>query len=361
MKNIAEDEKYIKRCIELGKMATGNTYPNPLVGSVIVHQGKIIGEGYHRIYGETHAEVNAIESVKDKSLLPLSTLYVNLEPCAHYGNTPPCAERIVKEKIPRVVIGTKDSSNRVSGKGIDILNQGGCEVKIGVLEEQCRALNKRFFTYHEKQRPYIILKWAQTQDGYIDKLRKPDDPIQPNWITNQVSKRLVHKWRVEEQAILIGSKTAIKDNPSLNVREWSGKNPKRYLIDKDFELNDSYKLIHDELETVIFVDEGSEQRRLKKYANDTLSFVKLDFSKDLLNQIVDYFYKEKILSVIIEGGAITLNQFLKEGLWDEARIFIGDKFFYDGIEAPDFPRQTLSYTQEYKNTKLYLLHNDSAK
>ncbi len=357
MKSTLQEEKYMRRCIEIAKLAAGNTYPNPMVGSVIVHQGKIIGEGYHVRYGEAHAEVHAIESVRDKALLKEATLYVNLEPCSHYGNTPPCSSRIVKEQIPRVVIGTLDSSNKVSGKGVEILKSGGCNVKVGMLEEECRYLNRRFFTFHEKKRPYIILKWAQTLDGFIDKVRSPEDPIQPSWITNQVSKRLVHKWRTSEQAILVGSKTAMKDDPSLNVREWSGKDPLRFLIDKDFELNSSYKLIHDEGRTIIFVDKEVKQSRIDKYADYSVEFVRLNFSSNLLKQILDYLYQIEILSIIIEGGAITTNQFIELDLWDEARIFIGDKLFYNGIKAPEFPRKIPGQKLEFKNTKLYLIHN----
>jgi diaminohydroxyphosphoribosylaminopyrimidine deaminase/5-amino-6-(5-phosphoribosylamino)uracil reductase len=359
MKSITHDEKYMRRCLELAMLAMGNTYPNPVVGSVIVHNDRIIGEGYHIKYGEAHAEVNAIESVKDKSLLKDSTLYVNLEPCAHYGKTPPCSNRIVEEGICRVVIGTADTSNKVSGKGVDILQKGGCDVTMGVLEEECRELNKRFFTFHEKKRPYIVLKWAQTLDGYIDKDRKPDDPIQPSWITNQVSKRLVHRWRTQEQAILVGSRTAMKDDPSLNVREWKGKNPLRFLVDKDFELNSSYKLIHDQEQTIVFVDENVVQDRLDKYANYPVKFVRLDFSDNLLSQMMSYFHQKEILSIIIEGGAITTNQFLKENLWDEARIFIGDKFFKSGIKAPGMPQKNPVEKLEIKNTKLYLIQNST--
>ncbi len=357
MRSIKDDEKYMQRSLELGMNGSGYTSPNPMVGSVIVYQDKIIGEGYHVKYGESHAEINAIESVKDKSLLKESTLYVNLEPCAHYGNTPPCANKIVEAGIPKVVIGTRDTSGKVSGKGIKIMEEGGIDVRVGVLEEQCRDLNKRFFTYHEKQRPYIILKWAQTIDKFIDKIREPEDPIQPNWITNQVSKRLVHKWRTQEQAILVGSKTAIKDDPSLTVREWSGKNPLRILIDKDFEINNSYRLVHDEFETIIFVDKKVYKNRLDKYSEYNVTFEKVDFSERLMEQLLQYLFDKEIQSIIIEGGAITLSQFLNNNLWDEARIFIGDRMFYEGVEAPYFPEKKLDQKFDLKSTKLYILRN----
>ena len=239
----------------------------------------------------------------------------------------------------------------------EILKKGGCEVEIGVMEDSARELNKRFFTYHEKKRPYIILKWAQTQDNFLDKIRKPDDPIQPNWITNQVSKRLVHKWRTQEQAILVGSKTAVKDDPSLNVREWAGNNPKRFLIDRDFEVNSSYKLIHDGLDTVIFIDRKVERSRLEKYSDYNVTFVPLDFSENLLRQIIEYLYEKEILSIIIEGGSITLSQFISESLWDEARVFIGDKLFYEGIKAPLMPGKQSYEKIDLKSTKLYLRKN----
>jgi len=345
-------EKYIKRCIDLAKNATGNTYPNPLVGAVIVHKGKIIGEGYHKKSGKPHAEVNAIEAVKDKSLLQESTLYVNLEPCSHHGKTPPCSELIVQQGIPRVIIGTRDTSGKVSGKGSEILKKGGCEVKEGVLEDECREVNKRFFTYHEKKRPYIILKWAQTMDGFIDKLRNSNDPIQPNWITNQVSKKAVHKWRAEEEAILVGSVTTLKDNPQLNVREWAGKDPLRLVIDKNFDINDSYKLVYDQLKTIIFTDKGIKNTKFKNQKDQNTEIIQFDFSKDLINQILNYLYQKEISSVFIEGGAYTIDSFISGGYWDEARIFVGNKFFYGGIKAPAFPQKNPKKI-DFEETRLY--------
>lgn len=347
-------EKYMRRCLELASMAAGNTYPNPMVGSVIVYNEKIIGEGYHIAHGEKHAEVKAIESIKDRSLLKKSTLYVNLEPCAHFGKTPPCADRIVEEGIPEVVIGTLDTSGKVSGKGAEIMKGAGCKVTIGVLEEECRELNKRFFCYHEQHRPYIILKWAQSQDGYIDRKRKPDDPIAPNWITDKVAKRLVHKWRTQESAILVGSKTAIKDNPQLNVREWSGKNPLRFVLDKDFEINQRYKLIYDQETTIVFVDKTVDNKRLEKYAGYETEFIKLDYNGNLLTQVCEYLYYKGIMSVIIEGGAVTLQSFLKENLWDEARVFIGEKMFFEGVKAPAMPLLNPDEKFKYKNSVLYV-------
>ncbi|MFP4603953.1 MAG: bifunctional diaminohydroxyphosphoribosylaminopyrimidine deaminase/5-amino-6-(5-phosphoribosylamino)uracil reductase RibD [Bacteroidales bacterium] len=345
-------EKYMERCLELASLAAGNTYPNPMVGSVIVYNDNIIGEGYHIAHGEKHAEANAIESVKDRSLLKKSTLYVNLEPCSHYGKTPPCADRIVEEGIPEVVVGTLDTSGKVSGKGVKIMKEAGCKVTIGVLEEACRELNKRFFCYYEQGRPYIILKWAQSQDGYIDKKREPDDPIAPNWITDNVARRLVHKWRTQESAILVGSKTAIKDNPQLNVREWSGKNPLRFVLDKDFEINQRYKLIYDNDSTIIFVDKTVDNKRLDKYADYETEFIKLDYNGNLLKQVSDYLYSKGIMSVIIEGGAVTLESFLNANLWDEARVFVGEMMFFEGVKAPPMPLVNPVDRLEYKNSVL---------
>ena len=229
------DEKYLKRCIELAKQGLGNTYPNPLVGSVVVYNGNIIGEGYHKKCGEAHAEVNAVNSVKDKSLLCKSTLYVNLEPCSHIGRTPACSTMIIANKIPKVVIGSIDSFSKVSGKGVEMLKQAGIDAKVGILEKECRNLNKRFFTFHEKKRPYIILKWAQTKDGFIDIIRTNKNQT-GEWITNELSRALVHKWRSEESSIMVGTDTANMDNPRLDVREWTGKNPLRISIDRKLRL-----------------------------------------------------------------------------------------------------------------------------
>jgi diaminohydroxyphosphoribosylaminopyrimidine deaminase/5-amino-6-(5-phosphoribosylamino)uracil reductase len=346
-------EKYMKRCIELAENGMGNTYPNPLVGAVLVYNDKIIGEGYHHNIGEAHAEVNAINSVKDKELLKKATLYVNLEPCSHYGHTPPCSDLIVKKGIPRVIIGTRDTSGKVSGKGIDILKNGGCQVEEGILEEECRELNKRFFTYQEKKRPYIILKWAQTMDGFIDKLRQPDDPIQPNWITNQISKRVVHKWRAEEDAILVGSITTLKDNPQLNVREWHGKDPLRLVLDKNFDIDDSYKLVNDSSKTVVFIDKTVKKKKFnnKDYNTD---IIQIDFSENVIQQVLNYLYEKEISSLIVEGGSYTLNKFLADKQWDEARIFVGNKFFHEGVKAPDFPEMSFKKV-DFEETRLYIL------
>lgn len=306
----------MKRCIELAKNGLGTTYPNPLVGSVIVFEDKIIGEGWHQKSGEPHAEVNAINSVKDKSLLEKSTIYVSLEPCSHFGKTPPCCDLIIKHKIPNVVIGTVDPFEKVSGNGIRKLTENGKTVISGVLEDECSELNKRFFTFHQKKRPYIILKWAETENGFIAPESKTDQ--KPVWITNEFSRQLVHKWRSEEQAILIGTQTAIDDNPTLTTRDWLGKNPVRIVIDTTNKIPKENHIFDNQAKTII------------------LSDAEIDFSKNSALKIARLLYHSTIQSVIIEGGKRTLQTFIDAGLWDEARIFKGKISFGSGISAPVF-------------------------
>lgn len=327
-----EDEFYMMRCMDLARHGLGTTYPNPLVGSVVVYHGRVIGEGFHRKSGEPHAEALAISSVRDRSLLKDATIYVNLEPCSHYGKTPPCANLIVSSGIPRAVIGTRDTSSKVAGRGVEILKKGGCSVTEGVLEEESRRINRRFFTWHEKKRPYIILKWAESADGFIDRVRKKDDPRAPNWISGPLGRQLVHKWRSEEQAILTGTRTALMDDPALTVREWSGTNPLRMVIDRDLVLPPDLKLFDNTTETVVF--NQRENRR-----DHQTEYVRLDFTKEIIPQILDFLYHREIQSLIVEGGAITLNGFIRSGLWDEARVIQGTEKFLDGVKAPEIPLQ----------------------
>ena len=310
---MSNHETYIKRCIEIAKNGLGTTRPNPMVGSVIVHNNKIIGEGYTSNYGGNHAEVNAINSVKNKNLLKKATLYVTLEPCSHFGKTPPCSDLIIKHQIPNVVIGCIDDNEKVAGRGIKKLRDAGCNVIVGVLESACKAHHKRFFTFHNKKRPYIILKWAETTDGFI--APKTKNEKKPVWITNAFSRQLVHKWRTEEQAILVGTHTVLEDNPSLTSRDWVGENPLRLVIDKDEKLSKNMK---------------------------ELDKAKLNFSKDVAQQICGFLFKKEITSVIIEGGAKTLQTFIDENLWDEARVFTGQAAFKDGIKAPEFSGKLIS-------------------
>ena len=319
-----KDEFYMKRCLDLAYLGLGKTYPNPMVGAVIVHQGKIIGEGWHQMAGKAHAEVNAVASVKDKSLLKDSTIYINLEPCAHYGKTPPCAELIVKHQIPNVVIGCTDLFSKVSGKGIEIIEKAGAKVVVGVLEDECIKSHKRFFTFHKKKRPYIILKWAETQDGFIAPLEQKIG--NPFWISSPESKKLVHKWRSEEASILIGTNTAKKDNPALTVRLWNGNQPLRILIDKNLQLKDSLKVFDDSTKTLVFTEKYNEDSR-------STAFQKVDFSH-LTQNLLNELYKRNIHSLIIEGGKETLQSFIDDNLWDEARVFVGVSKLENGISAP---------------------------
>lgn len=315
----------MQRCLELAAKGLGNVAPNPMVGCVIVHNNVIIGEGYHQKYGEAHAEVNAIASVVNKGLLAKSTVYVNLEPCSHYGKTPPCSDLLIAHKVKRVVVACLDTNPLVAGKGITKLRNAGIEVFTGILEKEARELNKRFFTYHEKKRPYIILKWAQTKDGFISKL--PPFIREENWITNNESKKLVHTWRAQEQAILVGTTTALLDNPALTVRLTEGKSPIRILIDKELKVPFINPIFSDVSEVIVFTEKEEES------ANN-ITYHQIDFTKDAVSQILNYLYEKKITSIIIEGGAKTLQGFIDKDLWDEARIFTGNKYFQSGIKAP---------------------------
>ena len=306
----------------------GTTYPNPLVGSVIVFENQIIGEGWHKKAGQAHAEVNAINSVKNKYLLSKATIYVSLEPCSHFGKTPPCSDLIIENKIPNVVIGTVDPNEKVAGKGIQKLLEAGTHVTIGILENECLELNKRFFTFHNKKRPYIILKWAETADGFIAPKEKNEQ--KPVWITNQYSRQLVHKWRSEEQAILVGTQTVLDDNPTLNVRDWHGNNPAKIILDRQNRLNEDLVVFNSTEKTIVF----SETKR--DFKNKNCYSEVLNFNENLAQEICISLFQNSIQSVIIEGGARTLQTFIDANLWDEARIFKGKNSFIEGTKAPVF-------------------------
>lgn len=329
MRSVKTDELYMTRCIELAKQTVGSVAPNPLVGAVIVHQNSIIGEGFHHHFGSDHAEVTAIQSVKNKLLLKNSALFVNLEPCSHKGKTPPCAELIAKNRIPEVIIGTPDPNPLVAGKGIRYLRENGVEVKTGINKELCIDLNKRFFTYHIHHRPYVILKWAQTKDGFIDIIRKPGQSAAPNWISNELSRVLVHKWRSEEQAIMIGTNTVRLDDPMLNTREWSGNNPLRIILDRHLSLTKDYQIFKSDIHTLIINEK-------KSYQTDNFEYISLKFSENLIPEIMQVLYERSIQSVIIEGGKMLIESFINQNIWDEARIFIGSKEFHQGVTAPAF-------------------------
>lgn len=321
------DIKFMKRCLELAVKAEGFTYPNPFVGAVIVHKGRIIGEGFHLKAGKPHAEVNAVNSVKEKELLRESTLYVNLEPCSHTGKTPPCADFILSHKIPRVIIGSPDTSDKVSGKGIARLTAGGCEVRYGILEEECRYLNRRFFTFHEKRRPYITLKWAQSADGYLDIIRKKGQPAGPFWISGKPERILVHRWRASDESILSGAGTVRKDDPSLNVREWMGSDPLRIILSESGDLPENATIFKLKGRTVIFT-----RQRDSAYSGAETAL--LNVEESAVKQVADYLYRQGIQSLMIEGGARIFESFISADLWDEARIFSGKTTFGEGVRAP---------------------------
>ena len=323
----AEDKKYISRCLQLARNGIGSTSPNPMVGAVIVCDGKIIGEGYHIRCGEPHAEVNAVRSVRDESLLKRSTIYVSLEPCSHYGKTPPCADLIINSGIPRVVIATTDNNAMVSGRGIERMRVAGIDVKVGVCSEEAFALNKAFFTYHGKQRPFVTLKWAQTADGYIDALRQEGEALQ---ISNSASMMAVHKLRSTHDAILVGRHTAQLDNPSLTLRHWAGRTPLRLVVDRKGILSSHLRLFSVDTPTVVYTENICQG----KYP-ENVSQVQLDFSKDIIPQILSHLHERKIGSLLVEGGSKMLQSFIDSDLWDEIRIETNTALnLYQGVLAP---------------------------
>lgn len=343
-------ELFMNRCIELAMLGSSNVSPNPMVGCVIVYKDKIIGEGYHRVFGEAHAEVNAIQSVKDKSLLSESTLYVNLEPCNHYGKTPPCTELILQHKIPEVVIGNTDQNEKTAGKGIKRLRENGCKVTTGILEKACRELNIAFFTFHEKKRPYIILKWAESLDGFLDKQRSPDDPAQPNWITNEHCRMLVHKWRSEVQTIIVGTNTIKMDNPSLTVRDWSGNNPMRVLIDRKGKLKHTYNVFNEEAPCRVFSYKKRNDR-------DNIRYFELSKKEEVWPQVLSVLHQNNIISLFVEGGSLLMESMINQELWDEARIFKGAVLFKRGILAPKLSNAIFVANHEIFGTPLFIFHH----
>jgi len=346
------DLKFMERCLELASRAEGLTYPNPVVGSVIVHEGRIIGEGYHMKSGGPHAEVVAIGSVKDKKLLASSAIYVSLEPCSHFGKTPPCTDLIISHKIPEIIVGTTDTSDKVSGKGLSKLREAGCKVIVGVAGDECRRINRRFFTFHEKKRPYITLKWAQSADGYIDIRRENYSVERPGWITGSSERILVHKWRASEQAILVGAETVRADNPLLNVREWKGNNPLRIILSGSGSLTGELAMCKQVGSQVIF-SFNPEKINIPRSI-----VVKLNNQEPSAVQILDYLFRLGIQSLFIEGGATVLNHFIGLGLWDEARIFTGHQIFNDGIKAPVIDGKRYGSTK-FSKSSLEILLSDS--
>ncbi len=323
-----DDQKYMERCIELARMGSGSVSPNPMVGAIVVCDGRIIGEGYHANFGGPHAELNAIRNVMElhadaEELFKKSTIYVNLEPCSHFGKTPPCSDLIISKQIPRVIVGCRDPFGKVDGRGVEKLRAAGIDVIENVLEAQALDLNKRFFTRLQKQRPYIILKWAQTKNGFF----APSNGSK-KWISSSNSKQLVHRWRTEEDAVLIGKNTALVDNPELNVRDWAGRNPIRIIIDKNLDLTKDLHVFDKSQETIIF-------NALKTEIDGNIKYLELENFDNLLPQLIAYqLYLMDVQSIIVEGGAKTLNMFIQADLWDEARVFSGPDDWEDGIPAP---------------------------
>jgi len=318
------DEIYMQRCIDIAKRGIRAVAPNPMVGCVLVVEDKIIGEGYHERYGEAHAEVNAINNVSNQNLLKNATLYVSLEPCSHTGKTPPCCDLLIQKGVKKVIVGTKDPNPLVGGKGIEKLKNSGIEVSEGILKDQCLELNKRFFTFHEKQRPYVTLKWAQTLDGFLDQIRK-DGEQKINWISEPETKTLVHKWRSEEQSILVGRNTITNDNPSLTVRDYGGMNPIRLVIDSQLQISGNLNIYSKDAPTIVF-------NRVKDKKENNVEWIKI--KETSTSNILEELYRRGIQSVFVEGGSRTLQYFIIDNLWDEARVIVGQKYFKEGYKAP---------------------------
>ncbi|HEX2920766.1 MAG TPA: bifunctional diaminohydroxyphosphoribosylaminopyrimidine deaminase/5-amino-6-(5-phosphoribosylamino)uracil reductase RibD [Bacteroidales bacterium] len=340
----------MRRCIDLASCAEGMTFPNPLVGSVIVHNGLIIGEGYHLRAGLAHAEVNAINSVVDRAKLRESTLYVNLEPCSHFGKTPPCADLIISSGIPKVVIGAKDTSRKINGEGIKRLRAAGVEVITGVCENESRWVNRRFFSFVERSRPWIILKWAQSADCFLDVIRKEDYNHRPTWISGKSERILVHRWRSFEQSILAGAGTIRADEPQLNVREWAGSSPLRIVLSSTGNLPEPPV----KAKQIVFT------HNVKTKIKSGTDFIVLDKNRESCIQIAEYLYKAGIQSLFIEGGASVLNHFIANNLWDEARIFTGFEKFNNGIEAPLLHGE-ITGSQYFSKSKLQMCLNEAVK
>ena len=343
-----DDELYMRRCLQLAALGAGNTAPNPMVGAVLVHEGRIIAEGYHQQYGYAHAEVNCINSVaeEDKHLIPSSTIYVSLEPCAHHGKTPPCADLIIKHQIPKVVVGCRDPFKEVNGKGIEKLLHAGVEVVTGVLEHECKNINKRFFTFYTKHRPYILLKWAQTGDckmaGYSSERLL---------ITNPITNKLVHKWRSEEAGILVGTTTALLDDPALDNRLWAGKNPIRLVVDMDLSLPATLQLFNGKHKTIVF-------NTIKHEEVGNILYYQVTHDVSLVHQILNACYQQRILSVMVEGGARLLQSFIDEGLWDEGRVITNETLFIgEGLPAPQLKHNRFSHSEKILTDRIDYFYN----
>ena len=342
-----EEEKYMRRCIELAKNGLCNVAPNPMVGAVIVCDGRIISEGYHVRCGEAHAEVNAIRSVKDESLLKRSTIYVSLEPCSHYGKTPPCADLIIEKQIPRIVIGCRDPFSKVAGRGIQKLQNAGREVIVGVLEEECLHLIRRFITFNTLRRPFITLKWAESADRFIDIERIDGNPV---LLSSPLTSMLVHKKRAENTAIMVGRRTVLLDNPSLTVRNWYGRNPIRIVLDRNLSLPNDLQIFNGEVPTLVFTEKEHPEEK-------SVSYITIDFAHNPLNQIMEELYQRNIQSLLVEGGSQLLQSFIDNELWDEAYIEKCPKRLYSGVKAPEISNNFSYSTEEHFGRQIwYYVH-----
>ena len=343
------DEKMMRRCLQLAKKGRGFVSPNPMVGAVITHNGKIIGEGFHKLYGHEHAEVNAIRSVKDRSLLPESTLYVSLEPCSHHGKTPPCSELIVSQKIPRVVIAGVDPNPKVSGRGIAILQKAGIEVTCGILRQEAEALNAGFFVNQLERRPYIVLKWAQSKDGFIDKIRTEGDGLVPEKLSGTLTQSLVHRKRTLLQGIMVGTNTAILDNPQLTARKWYGKNPTRIVIDRSGKISKQASIFNNTAPVIVFTE--TPNYPIEK---EHVTVVPITFDTNSIQQILNHLYQKGIYSILVEGGSQLLSSFISLNLWDEAFIEITQKQLTHGVAAPHIAHSAPNLKQYANSIELHL-------
>lgn len=346
------EEKYMHRALQLAERGKGLVSPNPMVGAVVVYDNTIIGEGYHRQYGCAHAEVNAINSVQDKSLLKNSTIYVSLEPCSHYGKTPPCSQLIIDSGIPRVVVATLDPYPKVSGRGIKMLQEAGIEVVTGVLESEARGINKAFFSMQLLHRPYIYLKWAQTKDNFIDKVRAEGEIPKPTPISSSFTRMLVHKKRSEVSAIMIGTNTAVNDNPSLTTRYWYGHNPIRVILDRQGRIPHDYHIFDNNVRTIVF----TESVDVEKNEGET-SWIPISFDKDLMKNLFAKLYEMKIDSVMVEGGNQLLQGIINDNIWDEACVEVSDLEFGEGVAAPSIDGVVKEEYLFYNSKQIHLVNN----
>jgi diaminohydroxyphosphoribosylaminopyrimidine deaminase/5-amino-6-(5-phosphoribosylamino)uracil reductase len=346
---MSKHELYMGRCLELAKCGAGRVAPNPMVGATLVYENRIIGEGYHQEFGKAHAEVNCINSVKkqDMHLIEKSTIYVSLEPCAHFGKTPPCADLIIRHKIPTVVVGCRDPFDQVDGKGIERLEKAGINVISGILQDACKELNKRFFTFHIKRRPYVILKWAQSKNHKI-----ANSDFSRVLISNAYSNRLVHKWRSEEAAIMVGTNTALQDNPTLNTRHWTGPDPVRLVVDMNLRLPQTLKIFNREQKTIVF-------NGIKDESHQNLVFFKVEKERSFVKALTDACYQLNIQSILIEGGNKLAESFINESLWDEARVIENNELIIqNGLRAPLLTNHQFICSQTIANDTVSIYHCD---